>query len=68
MYLDVIGRIPTSREAGEFLNSKDAQKRAKLIDTLLASKGYAQNFFPYWADILRAQTLCRQSGRPPGAA
>jgi hypothetical protein len=56
VYLDVIGRIPTYREATDFLSAKDAQKRAKLIDTLLASEGYAQNFFPYWADILRAQT------------
>src|SRR5258708_6803675 len=54
VYLDVIGRIPTYREAAEFLGSNDAQKRTKLIDNLLASEGYAQNFFPYWADILRA--------------
>jgi len=27
------------------------------IESLLAGEGYAQNFFSYWADILRAQTI-----------
>ncbi|MCX6849061.1 MAG: DUF1549 domain-containing protein, partial [Verrucomicrobia bacterium] len=40
IYLDVIGRIPTTRETEEFLNSKDADKRAKLIDKLLSSEAY----------------------------
>ena len=56
VYLDVIGRIPTYDEATSFLNSKEADKRAKLIDRLLASEGYVQHFFNYWADILRAQS------------
>ncbi len=56
VYLDVIGRIPTGDEASAFLNSKDANKRAKLIDTLLASDGYVHHFFNYWADVLRAQS------------
>jgi hypothetical protein len=53
VYLDVIGRIPTHAEAAAFLNSKDAAKRAKLIDQLLASEGYVNHFHNYWADILR---------------
>ena len=56
VYLDVIGRIPTYDEASAFLASKDAGKRAKLIDQLLASDGYVLHFFNYWADILRAQS------------
>lgn len=56
VYLDVAGRIPTLRETQEFLKSTEADKREKLIDKLLASDGYAQNFYNYWADILRMKS------------
>jgi len=68
IYLDVTGRIPTTREVEEFMASKDNDKRAKLIDKLLASEGYVQNFFNYWADVLRAQTQGQQTGQITGAA
>jgi len=53
VYLDVTGRIPSYDETQAFLNSKAKDKRAKLIDDLLASEGYVNHFFNYWADILR---------------
>ena len=53
LYLDIAGRIPTMDEAKAYMNSKDPQKRAKLIDTLLASDGYTSHMFNYWADVLR---------------
>jgi hypothetical protein len=53
LYLDIAGRIPTVEEAQEFVRSNDPQKRAKLIDTLLASDGYSSTMFNYWADVLR---------------
>ena len=53
LYLDIAGRIPTLDEAQAYLSSKDPQKRAKLIDTLLASDGYTSHMFNYWADVLR---------------
>lgn len=56
VYLDVIGRIPTYSEANDFLSSKDDAKRSALITQLLASDGYALNFYNFWADILRVQT------------
>lgn len=56
IYLDVVGRIPTIKETTDFLADKAGDKRAKLIDALLASDGYAQNFFNYWADILRLRS------------
>ncbi|MDI1312227.1 DUF1549 domain-containing protein [Prosthecobacter sp.] len=52
-YLDIAGRIPTLDEAQAYITSKDSQKRAKLIDTLLASDGYTSHMFNYWADVLR---------------
>lgn len=68
IHLDLIGRIPTSRETGEFLESKEPAKRAKLIDKLLASEGYVQHFYNYWADVLRVQTNGQQAGPITGAA
>ncbi len=56
VYLDVAGRIPTLAETSQFLKSTDADKRAQLIDELLAGDGYVQNFYNYWADILRMKS------------
>ena len=56
VYLTVVGRIPTLDEARGFYACQMPDKRAKLIDSLLASEGYVQNFFNYWADVLRAQS------------
>ncbi|WP_395741352.1 DUF1549 domain-containing protein [Prosthecobacter sp.] len=56
VYLDVVGRIPTLTETTDFLKSTDADKRSKLINKLLASDGYVQNFYNYWADILRMKS------------
>ncbi|MBL9183445.1 MAG: DUF1549 domain-containing protein, partial [Verrucomicrobiaceae bacterium] len=69
IYLDIAGRIPTIKETTDFLADKAEDKRAKLIDELLASDGYAQNFFNYWADILRLRTqLAVGNSQPAGAA
>jgi hypothetical protein len=68
LYLDIIGRIPTTREAEAFMNSQAPDKRAKLIDHLLASEGHVQHSFNYWADVLRAQTNGSQAGVITGPA
>jgi hypothetical protein len=56
VYLDIVGRIPSLKETTEFLASKETDKRARLIDTLLASDGYVQSFANYWGDILRVKS------------
>lgn len=56
VHLDIIGRIPTLHETQAFLQSTAKDKRAKLIDSLLASEGYAQHQFHFWADLLRIQS------------
>ncbi|SKB03650.1 Protein of unknown function [Prosthecobacter debontii] len=68
IYLDIAGRIPTTREADAFLASQAPDKRAKLIDELLNSEGYVQQSFNYWADVLRAQSNGNQAGTITGAA
>ena len=41
--LDLVGRIPTATEVNDFTNSKESLKRAKLIERLLASSGFARH-------------------------
>ncbi len=69
IYLDIAGRIPSLKETNDFLADKATDKRAKLIEELLASDGYTQNFFNYWADILRLRSqLAQGNSQPAGAA
>lgn len=42
VYLDLTGSIPTSEQARKFLDDPSSDKRAKLIDALLASPEYAR--------------------------
>jgi hypothetical protein len=53
VYLDTIGVLPTADEARAFLDSKEADKRAKLIDRLLERDEYASFWALKWADVLR---------------
>lgn len=56
IHLDVIGRIPTKAETLAFLESRDPEKRSKLIDQLIGSDGYVSHQYNWWADLLRAKT------------
>lgn len=51
-YLDLTGRIPTSEQAVAFLDSKDSDKRARLIDQLLDSSNYGRHFAIVWSDLI----------------
>jgi hypothetical protein len=51
-YLDLVGHIPTAEQAAKFLDSKDAGKRAKLVDELLASAEYGRHMADIWQALL----------------
>lgn len=53
--LDITGRMPTPEEMKDFLASKDANKRAARIDTLIDSPEYAEYFANKWSALLRNQ-------------
>ncbi|HET6878785.1 MAG TPA: DUF1549 domain-containing protein [Pirellulales bacterium] len=55
--LDIAGRLPTADEALAFAADDDPDKRAKLIDRLLDSPGYADYFANKWSVILRNQRV-----------
>ncbi|MBI2949389.1 MAG: DUF1553 domain-containing protein, partial [Verrucomicrobia bacterium] len=53
-YLDVIGTLPTSKEAQEFIQDPDtANKRRVLIDRLLERDEFADYWAMKWGDVLR---------------
>jgi hypothetical protein len=51
--LDIAGRLPTSDEAGAFLESTAADKRDQLIERLLRSPHYADFFASKWTPLLK---------------
>jgi hypothetical protein len=53
-YLDVCGILPDPTAVRTFLASKEADKRAKLIDQLLERSEYADFWTMKWSDILRS--------------
>lgn len=51
-YLDTVGVIPTPQESAAFLADKREDKRAQLIDKLLADPRWADHWVSYWQDVL----------------
>jgi sugar lactone lactonase YvrE len=54
VYLDATGRIPSPADIEKFLASREANKREKLVDTLLASDAYVDRWTYYFEDLFRA--------------
>lgn len=50
LYLDLTGCVPTAEQATAYLNDQDPHKRAKLIDALLASPRFGEQFGRTWRD------------------
>jgi hypothetical protein len=53
--LDLTGQLPLPADVAEFVANPDSQKRAHLIDKLLASDEYTQHWARYWRDVLTAR-------------
>jgi hypothetical protein len=54
-YLDVIGTLPTGREAEQFVLNRDPNKRRVLIDRLLQREEFADYWAMKWSDLLRVK-------------
>lgn len=54
VYMDVCGVLPTAAEVKAFLDSKEPNKRAKLIDELLERPEYADLWTLKWSDVFRS--------------
>ena len=53
VFLDVIGKLPTPDEVTTFVADTRSDKRAQLVDKLLARPEYADHWALKWADLLR---------------
>ena len=52
VYLDLVGVIPSEEEARRFLDSRDPDKRRKLVDQLLADPRYGKHLADIWQAML----------------
>lgn len=68
VYLDVIGVLPKPAEARAFLESKEPNKRAKLIDQLLERDEFADFWALKWSDLLRIKSEYPVRVWPKGVA
>lgn len=68
IYLDLAGRIPTTRESHAFFESQLSNKRALLIEELLSRESYVSHFTNYWADILRFKSRVNNTANVVPAA
>jgi hypothetical protein len=51
-YLDLLGRIPNVQEARAFLQTREKDKKAKLVSYLLDHPDFAKNFATQWTILL----------------
>ncbi|QDV57307.1 hypothetical protein Mal33_33110 [Rosistilla oblonga] len=56
VYLDLAGRVPTIEESDAFANDTQPDKRAALVDRLLASEDYPQHFADLFDALLMGRT------------
>src|SRR5262249_41694573 len=56
VYLDITGVIPTADQVVAFLDSRDPNKRTRLIDELLASPQYGRHMADMWQSYLVPRT------------
>lgn len=54
-YLDLLGNLPTAAEAKAFVADLSLDKRARLIDALIARREFAAFWATKWCDLLRVE-------------
>lgn len=62
VFLDVLGRIPSVQELNAFVNSKEKDKRQKLINSLLHDEKYTDDFVRNWTTIWTNILIGRSGG------
>lgn len=60
VYIDVLGRIPTVEELQQFVNDRSLDKKARLVDRLLNSEAYLEEFAHNWTGIWMAMLVGRR--------
>lgn len=61
VHFDIAGTIPTAKEVTLFGLDPDPNKRAKVVDQLLATDDYALNWGRYWRDVFYLRATNEQA-------
>ena len=61
VWLDLTGRLPMPADIKEFQANKSANKRAELIDQLLATDDFARHWGLYWRDVIVSRGIDQRS-------
>jgi len=56
VYIDIIGTLPTAKEARDFFQDKNPNKRRVLINRLLQRDEFADYWTLKWCDVLRVKS------------
>jgi Protein of unknown function (DUF1549)/Protein of unknown function (DUF1553) len=51
-YLDIVGTVPPAEDAAEFIKSREKDKKAKLIMSLVNSEDYTKYWSSVWSNLL----------------
>jgi Protein of unknown function (DUF1549)/Protein of unknown function (DUF1553) len=63
IYFDLAGRPPTPIQVQSFLSDRSKDKRARLVDALLAGPEYARNWAKYWRDVVMFHSTNENPGQ-----
>jgi hypothetical protein len=55
--IDLVGLLPTEQEYADFMNDRDPNKRAKLIDRLIERPEFSEIWSLKWCEILLVRTI-----------
>lgn len=61
VYIDLVGKPPAPSDIVEFLKDKTPNKRAAVIDRLLASDDFARHWALYFRDVIASRTTSFQA-------
>jgi hypothetical protein len=64
VYLDLVGHIPDTGQAEQFLASTEADKRHNLVEELLDDEDYVRNWSTIWTNLLIGRSNPREVNRP----
>jgi hypothetical protein len=67
VYLDLIGRVPSVSEINDFVKNREEDKRVKLVDKLLYSDDYTEEFARNWTTVWTNLLIGRTGGTANGS-
>ena len=62
VYLDIIGRLPSTQELKDFETDISSGKRERIIDELIAKPEFADMWVMKWGELLRVRTIQDNGG------